>query len=94
MRPNTGFRLSRTQHRALTIPDIISEILEKIVEGKGGKRRAKSLLSMAHCCLDFRSPSLDMLWKTMDSLDPLLMLLTGALRIQKGQIVRYTTLAR
>ncbi|KAF9459087.1 hypothetical protein BDZ94DRAFT_1325066 [Collybia nuda] len=76
---------------ALQVIDIINDILSKLVEddedkkanqkaGTVDKRNTKDLLSAALCCKRLTGPSLDHLWRHMDSILPLLKLLPGAIK--------------
>lgn len=62
-------------HLALEIPDIILCILDKLVEDINSQHA--DLLSMALSCKAFEGPSLDLRWKTMSSIMPLLKLIPG-----------------
>jgi hypothetical protein len=61
--------------------DIIHEIAKNIAT-------RKALFSMSLCCQDFRDPCLNILWKTMDSIVPLLKLLPAAEETQ-GNLVLF-----
>lgn len=88
-------------HRALQVIDVIDEILSKLVEdndsiqieadqldGNDNRRSQNAnLLSVALCCKTFTAPSLDHLWKRMDTIIPLLRLLPGTMWVG-GSIVR------
>jgi hypothetical protein len=71
-------------HRALEAMDIIHVILSHLIDDKRPGDRienlllnnANDLLSMAICCKAFEGPSLDLLWREMRSVTPLLRLLS------------------
>lgn len=61
--------------------DIIHEITKAIENGANNAFCIRSdieqeLLLMSLCCRDFRDPCLNVLWRTMNSIVPLLKLLT------------------
>jgi hypothetical protein len=83
------------QHRALTIPEIISEILKNAMYKycppynsnlDEWKKSRADLLSAALCCTAFKEPSLDLLWNTMSTILLLLRLIPGMAEID-GQMV-------
>jgi hypothetical protein len=73
-------------HNALTIPEIRSEILTKLNIDcefdddeylEDARRARRNLLSATLCCKAFKDQSLDVLWRTIPSLIPLLVLIPG-----------------
>ena len=57
-------------------PDTTQKLLEAILETPGGRR---SIARLARTCKAFRDPALDILWRDLDSLVPLLGLFPNAI---------------
>ena len=57
-------------------PDTTQKLLEAILDTPGGRR---SLVRLARTCKAFRDPALDLLWRDLDSLTPLLGLFPSAI---------------
>jgi hypothetical protein len=71
-------------HHALTVPDVVREIISKLAE----EDNKQDLFSAAQCCKAFTNPSLDMLWRNMTSIVPLLNLVPG-FRQNQDSVVKF-----
>jgi hypothetical protein len=78
-------------HRLFGIPEVLAEITRYVGVGYRGygkefRRRRKHLLWTALSCKAFSSHALDVLWRELDSLLPLLKLLPGLRRLGDSDV--------
>jgi hypothetical protein len=85
-RHKSGARPGLTaMHRALTCHDILVEIFESVAHQAKARRQ---LAWIARCCKTLSEPALDVLWKELDDLIPLLEILPAF------QLGRWTYVSR
>jgi len=79
----------------LTNGDVLSQIVSFLVPDLAGTRDSlkasrKELLNVALACSSFKDPALDALWRSLESLVPLVRLISGVALVDQKYVREFT----